>query len=80
VGGSPAALATGSTVEGEEDFELNDSDAEIIDQPLKNRSEADLRWKQERLGEMLWSGLYDVAPVSSKMQALLGIPTTPGMS
>ncbi len=39
-GGSPAALATGNTVEGEEglhqgDWELDDSDAEIIDQLLK---------------------------------------------
>jgi superfamily II DNA or RNA helicase len=71
-GGSPAALATGSTVEGEEDFELDDSDAEIIDQLLKNRSEDDLRWELERLTEMLGSSLYDAAPASSKMQALLG--------
>ena len=71
-GGSPAALATGSAVEGEEDFELDDSDAEIIDQLLKNRSEDDLRWELERLTEMLGSSLYDAAPASSKMQALLG--------
>lgn len=71
-GGSPAALATGSTVEGEEDFELDDSDAEIIDQLLKNRTEEDLRWELERLGEMLGSSLYDAAPASSKMQVLLG--------
>jgi hypothetical protein len=71
-GGSPAALTTGNVVEGEDDFELDDSDAEIIDQLLENRSEADLRWELERLGEMLGSSLYDAAPASSKMQALLG--------
>ena len=71
-GGSPAALATGAAFEGEQDFEQDDSDAEIIDQLLKNRSEDDLRWELERLGEMLGSSLYDAAPASSKMQALLG--------
>ena len=56
----------------DEDLEHDDSDAEIIDQLLRNRSEQDLRWELDKLSEMLSGGLYDAGPVSSKMGALLG--------
>jgi superfamily II DNA/RNA helicase len=68
----------------DEDREHDDMDAGVIEQLLKNRSEQDLRWELAKLDEMLAGSLYDVSPVSSKMQALLGYveqrkdPTRPG--
>lgn len=56
----------------DEDLEHDDTDAEVIEQLLKNRSEADLRWELGALDDMLASRLYDASLVSSKMQALLG--------
>jgi hypothetical protein len=72
---SAGGIATGPPgAEGEiqEDDLEEDTDAEIIEQLLKNRREQDLRWELDKLSEMLAGSLYDVAPVSSKMQALLG--------
>jgi hypothetical protein len=56
----------------EADLEQEDTDAEIIEQLLKNRAEQDLRWELGKLSEILVGSLYDVAPLSSKMPALLG--------
>ncbi len=56
----------------DDEREHDDTDAEIIEQLLKNRSEQDLRWELDKLEEMLSGSLYDVTPISSKMQALLG--------
>ena len=68
-GGSPAIAAVDAVAE--DDREQSDSDAEVIGQLLKNRSEQDLRWELQTLETMLAAGLYEAAPVSSKMQALL---------
>jgi hypothetical protein len=65
-----AALANASHLD--EDLEQEENDAEAIEQFLKNRSEADLRWERDKLGEMLAGSLYDASPPSSKIQALLG--------
>ncbi len=56
----------------DEDLEQDEDDTEVIEQLLKNRSEADLRWEWETLTQMLAGSLYDAAPSSSKTQVLLG--------
>lgn len=71
--GSTAVSATLSeAATQDEDLEQDDSDAEVVEQLLKNRSEADLLWESGALDTMLAGSLYDVSPVSSKMQTLLG--------
>ena len=74
-GGGKAAAALVDARHLDEDLEQEESDAEAdaetIEQFLKNRSEADLRWERDRLAAMLAGGLYDAAPPSSKTQTLL---------
>lgn len=56
----------------DEDLEQEEGDAEVIEQLLKNRSAADLRWELDQLDAMLAGSLYDTAPLPSKTQVLLG--------
>ena len=56
----------------DEDLEQEEGDAEVIEQLLKGRREADLHWELEMLTEMLAGHLYDTAPLPSKTQVLLG--------
>ncbi len=70
VAAAPQPASGGAT--NDEDLEHDDTDAEVIEQFLKNRSEQDLRWELAKLDEMLAGSLYDAAPASSKTQALLG--------
>ena len=71
-GGGNVAAAPPDPSHLDEDIEQEESDSEAIEQFLKNRSEADLCWELDKLGEMLVGGLYDASPASSKTQALLG--------
>ena len=79
--GVPALDESATAVD---DLEQDDTDAEVIEQLLKNRSERDLRWELDKLETMLAGSLYDISTVSSKMLALLGYvesrkdPTRPG--
>ncbi len=72
-GGTGGDLAKGTLdlAHPEEDLEQDEGDAEVIEQLLKNRSAADLRWELEQLDTMLTGSLYDTAPLPSKTQVLL---------
>lgn len=70
-GGGKAATVPADALHLDEDLEQEESDAEAIEQLLKNRSAADLRWEWGKLGAMLEASLYDASPPSSKTQALL---------